>query len=817
MSDNHLSIDEIIERAERIKAEAEKQLEQAQKSLNEKTQSAIKEVVVDSKAVMKKVEQLSTEEEDIKSYEPQKKQSAESTEKTQAVRLSFAKKDKTKTMPSIKNAVKTADEGNRETDDDMKIVSDKKSSFESNLFPDEKTKPVVLSSNNEYDGNEFQEVPTIIARENLGKYLDGDSDDNANQSEFREDIGIQMSFDGFDDKVEEVPTIDEEVAEKILIEQRKEKVDKFRLFGPDKTDSELGDEQYSKSDYNYEGQQASILASLMSKKSRATVQIISTLFFGILMFILTLLNEKDALPQFLSSSNAFLSAGLSLLIITMVMNYNIFMHAFNFKKGFNCDLGVAVTSIAILIQSVGFLCSDDLWLDNGHFFGSFAALGLLISQMGKRQIIIRIIDNFDFIINQKDKYCLENIANAVDCEIIGRGILDEDEPVIKTGVKTDFPTNFMEISCKTEPSDRLAKVLSPIFWVLSTVIGVIIGVSESSATGINVGIAALCITTPIALLYQMNIILTDISAQLDKYDARVCGFNGADMASNANALVMEAGDFFGSQGCDLHGIKVFHKAKVDDAIIYAAAVIIQTNGPLKHVFDNVIIGKQSILPKVENVIYEDKMGTSAWVYKRKVLVGNRNLLINHGVDVPKESFEKKYTRKNRKALYLAVNGKIMAMFIVSYSASPELKRELKKIEKSGITLIVRSNDPYINEESLSELFAVPKGFIRVMDYPAARVYDKYSEMSVEKSPAYVVHDGSAKSLIASIRCAVTTVQSRKLINFLTSFGVALGFVCVAFMAAIKGYGRLTASSLIGYTVIWNVFVYIVSKIQRISF
>ena len=32
MSDNHLSIDEIIERAEKIKAEAEKQLEQAQKN-----------------------------------------------------------------------------------------------------------------------------------------------------------------------------------------------------------------------------------------------------------------------------------------------------------------------------------------------------------------------------------------------------------------------------------------------------------------------------------------------------------------------------------------------------------------------------------------------------------------------------------------------------------------------------------------------------------------------------------------------------------------------------------------------------------------
>lgn len=812
MSDNHLSIDEIIRRAEMIKAEAEEQLAKAQKSLDEKTKSAINEVVVDSEAVMEKVEQLSAEEEDIKSYEPPKK---ENTEKAQAVRLSFTKKEKTKMMPAIKSEAKTESDDKDENDDDMKIVGSK-STFESGLFPNEKTKPVVLGSNNAPD-SELQEVPTLIARESLGKYLDGNNDDEAEQSEFQEEIGIQMSFDGFDDKVEEVPTIDEEIAEKILIEQRKEKVDKFRLFGPDKTDSELGDEEYSESDYRYEGQQASILASLFSKKSRATVQVTATLFFGIIMFILTVLNEKQALPQFLSSSNAFLSAGLSMLIITLVINYNIFLHGFNFKKGINCDLPIALTSLAVLAQTIGCICYDDLWLDNGRFLGSFAALSLLISQMGKRQIVVRIIDNFDFIINQKDKYCLENIANAVDCEIIGRGILDEEEPVIKTGVKTDFPTNFMEISCKTEPSDKLVKVISPIFWALSVILAIVIGIIESKCTGINMGIIALCITTPVALLYQMNIVLSDISAQLDKYEARVCGFNGADMASGADALVMEAGDLFAKQGCDLHGIKVFHKAKVDDAIIYAAAVIIQTNSPLRHVFDNVIIGKQSLLPKVEGAVYEDKMGTSAWVYKRKVLVGNRNLLINHGVDVPKESFENKYTRKNRKALYLAVNGKIMAMFIVSYSASPELKKELKKIEKSGITLIVRSNDPYINEESLSSLFNLPKGFIRVMDYPAARVYDKYSEMSVEKSPAYVVHDGSAKSLIAAIRCAISANRSKSLVSFLTAFGIALGFICVTFMSAVKCYGQLTAMSLIGFTVIWNAFVYLISKLQRISF
>lgn len=75
------------------------------------------------------------------------------------------------------------------------------------------------------------------------------------------------------------------------------------------------------------------------------------------------------------------------------------------------------------------------------------------------------------------------------------------------------------------------------------------------------------------------------------------------------------------------------------------------------------------------------MGTSAWIYKRKVLVGNRDLLIRHGVNVPKESYEKRYTVKNRKALYLAVGGKVCAMFVVSYSADADLKRELKSLKK----------------------------------------------------------------------------------------------------------------------------------------
>ncbi len=807
MSDNNLSIDEIIKKAEIIKAQAEQQLKDAQKNLDEMARSAIDEVTVDSEAVMKKVEELSDEEEDIKEFVPSK--SKKVSEKTIAF-PKFSKKkpieanddsdvkEHTQIIPKSANKTKVLDS------DDDEI-------FEKPIIPADKTRPVILTPKSENKSpDRLQEVPTIVARENLSKYLDGNDD-------LEEETGIQMCFEGFDDMTEEVPTIDEEEAEKLLNEQRKEKVNKFRLFGPDETDTELGDRDYEEKDYKTKDDRQAILTSLLKKKSRIGIQtIISSILFGILL-LLTVFKDTEYLPQSIAENDKFFITASVLSLLTIVVNFNIFIHGFNFKKGINSDFSVSLLSLVVSAQTIAFATHEDLWLNNGVFLGSALAFAYILALLGKRQILIRIIDNFDFIINSGEIYCLENIANVLDVKVLCRGNVDEDDAIIKTSVKTDLPTNFMEISCKSEPSDKTARVLTPLMFLLSGLLLVIIGLKDNWGTGINTAVCALTISTPVSLLFIMNNVLTDMSAELDKYGARVCGFEGAQMAASTDAIVLEAANLFGSQGCDLHGIKVFNNTKIDDAIIYAAAVIIKTKSPLAHVFDDVIIGKQSILPKVDSVQYEEQMGTSAWVYHKKVLVGNRNLLINHGVNVPKISFEQKYTRRNRKALYLAVDGKIMAMFVVSYSADPDLKRELIKLEKTGITLIVKSSDPYINEESLANLFDLPKGYIKVMNRQAARVFEKYSDMQVEKSPAYVVHNGTAKGLISSMRGALTVNGTKRIIAFLTTFGSTLGFATVATLGIVGWYSQITDAAIIVSQIVWSAFVLAVSKLRRIGF
>ena len=160
--------------------------------------------------------------------------------------------------------------------------------------------------------------------------------------------------------------------------------------------------------------------------------------------------------------------------------------------------------------------------------------------------------------------------------------------------------------------------------------------------------------------------------------------------------------------------------------------------------------------------------------------------------------------------------KIIAMFIVSYVADKMLSRELRKLEKSDIAVIVKSADPYITEESLAELFELPNGFIRVMNYSAARAFDKYSNLEVEKSPAYVVHSGTAIGLIGAMRGAGIITGTRGLISFLCTFGCLFGFAAVAFFSLISAYAQLSAMGIIIFQSVWTAFIYLIIKLKGLG-
>ena len=94
---------------------------------------------------------------------------------------------------------------------------------------------------------------------------------------------------------------------------------------------------------------------------------------------------------------------------------------------------------------------------------------------------------------------------------------------------------------------------------------------------------------------------------------------------NANAVVIDASEPFPLRRMQLARFKLYNSMRIDDAFLYTAAVVIKSGGALSDVFDSVILSKHDILPPVESLVYEEKLGCSCWINNQRVLVGNRDL------------------------------------------------------------------------------------------------------------------------------------------------------------------------------------------------
>lgn len=801
MSEN-LSIDEIIKQAEEIR-----------KKTVQKAQSAIEEIKENAgKDMPEKVEapaNLSTD-----------KKEKTAVVDSHAVKAAASEDGKTKVVDQKTKAVQVSEKTNV-----IPNVGGAKKSFFKNtpsepLYsktpPEIMERPATIKSKSRFDKtSDLQEIPTIVAVDELEhtKISFGNNQIPKAEEDYVSDESDQIVLEGFEDATDKIDKIDEEVAEKQLKQRRQEKVNKFRLFSPDIS----GDKQSAvKNEYRRDDDKTAFMEKLFASKSSFTLKGSITAVIAIPLLLLAIFKDSAYMPSFLLDYTAYLVTQLVLYVLLLAVNMKNIIFGFKLSKGINYSFPISVASILVLVHTILLVADSNLYISDGIALPLVMAFAFLMTNFGKYLLTRRIIDNFEFLINQDEKYTVETIVNTVDATIISRGLLT-GEANLKTSIKTDFSTNFLDISCSDEPADKIAKTAGTAMLVLSIILFAVFSIVRGDwHIGLNIGMCALCISLPTISIFNTNSALLGISKILKDSGAMINGFEGAVMVNDANAIVIEAQDLFGKNSCEIHGIKTFNGAKADDVILKTAAVIMKTKSPLSYVFDDVIIGKQTILPDVDGVVYEDKLGTSAWIYRKKILVGTRELLIHHGVQVPKEEFEEKYTRKGRKILYLAVTGQIMAMFVVSYSADPKLKKTLRRLEKSGITVLVKSADPFINDESIAELFSLPDGFIRVMNSSNARVFEKYSDMCVEKSPAYVVHDGSALGFVSSMAAAENLEETRKLLSVLITFGSAMGIGLVTMLAILGGISQITPVNIVVFQAAWCIFVEIVSKIKRLG-
>ena len=131
-------------------------------------------------------------------------------------------------------------------------------------------------------------------------------------------------------------------------------------------------------------------------------------------------------------------------------------------------------------------------------------------------------------------------------------------------------------------------------------------------------------------------------------------------------------------------------------------MLCSVDNSLTGIFRGMITNEKNLKP-VESVTCEEGKGLSAWVEGGRVLIGNRSLLLAHGVAVPPLEVEAGFLAEGKELLYLSNFGSLSAGFVISYHADKQLKTQLRELEKAGIALMVYTTDPNITPGRVAQV------------------------------------------------------------------------------------------------------------------
>ena len=418
------------------------------------------------------------------------------------------------------------------------------------------------------------------------------------------------------------------------------------------------------------------------------------------------------------------------------------------------DSAVGAASLAALIQTAAqFFHPADLTSGAVELLAPAAGLVLLLGALGRQARVARICRNFRFVSYPGEKYAARRIEDVRAAEEIGRPAVALGEPQVAYFRGTPFLTHFLEQSYADDGTGAVMRVFVPLSVGVSALLGLLFGLLHPQGwwTALSVFAAAVCVSAPAALTAANFPLLRGAKKALAR-GGMVAGWNAVREFGRMHTLVVDAADLFPSESVLLHGIKTFAGARIDEAILDAAAVSIAAGGPLAAVFRRVIEDKLDILPAVDSLVYEQDMGLSGWVAGRRVLVGNRRLLENHGVDVPSRDYELRYTKNNRQLVYLSVAGELSAMFVISYVADEGIVEALQSLEKAHITLLVRTCDPNVTQDLICNTLGIDNYYVEMMGNAAGRTFSRILEEPLGETPAVLASNGRIEGMAAAVSC-----------------------------------------------------------------
>lgn len=597
-----------------------------------------------------------------------------------------------------------------------------------------------------------------------------------------------------------------------LKERRSKKIKDFVLVGDEEDEPDEETDEKAIEDYEEYDDAAAVVSDIDRIKGTLTLRLIVVAVCLAVSAYISLANDLSIFPMFdllnkRTQTNTYLFVNAIIGILAAFSAYPVISCGLSklFSMKADCDSLSAVAMVTGIANCVIMFANSNLIKGSiVHIYLTTAILSLLFNTIGKLLIVTRTKRSFGFVSGSGDKYALLKVEDEETAQNFTRGTL-RDFPNLVSMKKTEMLRDFLKISYAPDSTDNFCRVFTPIILAAGVIVGVLAGFvakgeygSAGAYVGFSVFTGCVAICSAVSLMLVVNLPMEKASKKNSELQGALLGYDAVEEFADTNSVLIDAAQLFPQGSVTLSAIKVFSDTRIDEAIVEAASLTNQSGSILKNMFYDIIAGKTELLDPVESYIFEDSMGLCGWINNKRVLLGSRELMINHSIEeVPSAAKEQEYTRGGRSAVYLSISGELSAMFIVEISPSLEVKRALTELSKQGVYTVIKTVDSLISINLISELYGVSSEYFKLLPF---RLYEKYEEtVSYEPKVTATAACSGKFAALSSIICGCKNLRGTITTGIaLEAVSVLLGIMICFAMVLLKCFGELSATMTCAY-------------------
>ena len=579
-------------------------------------------------------------------------------------------------------------------------------------------------------------------------------------------------------------------------------------------------------DYNAPGDASLILEDLYSLKGNLTAKF----FIQFAAVLASIYLSASALynvpvPSFLSSIDSPHKYSITLFIISALVLFSSFPMVIGgfkslFRKKADCDTLAAVSiTLCTVAAAISTESPDMIQSGSIYIYTPVAVTAFLVNTIGKHLIVNRAINNFDMLLSTHDKHSLIYVDDEARAEQITRGVVS-DYPILAATRKTGFAQDFLKYTYSSDIADKMCRKYVPasiVTSVILTLLSVIICSQNTNTLSFTYISSALSmffsLFTCFGIPVVVNLPLSAAASEAEYNESIILGYQSIDDFYDTNALVVDAAQLFPDYSQKLCSIKMFSDTRIDDAIIAAASIVKKSGSIFSDMFSRIVDYNDDLLEDVENFSYEDTLGLCGWIKNKRILFGNRQLMINHNIEgIPPKSKENDMTENGCIPMYLSVSGNLAAIFVIKLKADPAVSEQVSDITSNGISLIIKSIDSAVTVTRTARLFGIPEDMVKIASYEQKEYCDKITAPA-EKSSSSVICTSTLSSAAKAVSNIKYIHHSSLTALVLQSTSAVLAVIFAVIFMIIGMTGQMTPLMLILYHTVWIMVTLLIVKIK----